>query len=132
MIRISKIFPTLLLLLFLGGCASLGFKAKYEKNWPQIKTGMTKNEVEQILGKPDSIISEYKHDEEQNVIALAIANTIFDGWFEKWCYGKSSILTTYLVIPFGPPGNIYVVYFDKNGEVVGLRKPVKEDNKNSS
>ena len=122
----TKTLTIIFLLLLFAGCAALGIKPKYIKNWPTIKTGMTKTEVEKALGKPDSIISEFKHGEGQSFFGKAIVNTLFDGWYEKWCYGKSSIVTSFFLTPFGPPGNIYIVYFNKNGKVTGLRYPTKE------
>jgi outer membrane protein assembly factor BamE (lipoprotein component of BamABCDE complex) len=127
--KIIKTLSIFFLLTLLAGCAALGIKPKYIQNWPTIKSGMTKIEVEKAIGKPDSIVSEFEYDENQSFIGKAIVNTLFDGWHEKWCYGKSSIVTNIFLIPFGPPGNIYIVYFDKNGKVVGLRCPTKEPKK---
>ncbi len=124
-----KISFIIFILLSFTGCTILGIQPRYIKNWPTIKKGMNKTEVEKTLGKPDSIVSEFNHDEGQSSIGKAIVNTLFDGWYEKWCYGKSSIISNFFLIPFGPPGNIYVVYFDKNGNVIGLRKPMKEPKK---
>jgi outer membrane protein assembly factor BamE (lipoprotein component of BamABCDE complex) len=114
-----------LIIAFLIGCSTLGFIPKYSKNWSCIKTGMTKSEVRSLLGKPSSIKSAFSYEENANPLEKFFVNAVFDGWYEKWYYGKapSTLGTLIPFYPFGSPSGAYIVYFDKNETVVAFSSP---------
>jgi outer membrane protein assembly factor BamE (lipoprotein component of BamABCDE complex) len=124
-IKVKIYICIIFFLLILSSCAIFGIKPKYIQNWSDAKTGMKKEDIKNILGNPDTIIYNLEYKEDQNLLGKIIVNFLYDGWYEKWCYGKNSILTSNFLLPFGPHGDIYIVYFNKEGKVVGFRQPKK-------
>ena len=110
------------------GCATFGFKPKYEKNWQSVKVGMERSEVEKLLGKPESISTAMRFTEGENSIGAVVVKTLYGGWHEKWYYGDSPGFFDIILpaFPFGGrPIEAHIVYFGKDGEVIGLSEPGK-------
>ncbi|MEJ2158613.1 MAG: hypothetical protein P8X96_25080 [Desulfobacteraceae bacterium] len=91
---------------------------------------MTKDEIEETLGKPNSIKSAIRYEDGASLIGKFFINAMFDGWYEKWYYGKDpSILSSIIPFyPFGSPRKTYIVYFDKEGRVAGYLEPSDNGN----
>jgi hypothetical protein len=129
-LKTMKFRPTHIAIILIAcqfvGCASLGFKPKYEKNWQSVKIGMEKSEVAKLLGKPDSISTAMRFTEGENSIGAVIVKTLYGGWHEKWYYGDSPGFFDLIlpVFPFGGrPIEAHIVYFGKDGQIIGLSKP---------
>ncbi len=96
----------LLAALLLASCSPPAF----ESNWYRLQSGMTKVEVETILGTPSAKVRQ-RH-----------ANAPYAQW---WQYGNSlSTFVTGIVFPDAPPDEVFGVYFDAEGRVTDFRRPL--------
>ena len=86
---------------------------------------MTKADIKEILGEPNSIKSAFRYKENADPIGKFFVNAMFDGWHEKWYYGKKpSILSSIIPFyPFGVPSQSYIIYFDDKNKVVWYTAP---------
>jgi outer membrane protein assembly factor BamE (lipoprotein component of BamABCDE complex) len=91
---------------------------------------MTKAEIEETLGKPNSKKSAIRYQDDASLLGKLLINAMFDGWYEKWYYGKDPSILSSIVpfYPFGPPNKTYIVYFNKDGRVAGYLEPSDDDN----
>lgn len=96
-------------LLLLAACES-----QHETNWGNLKQGMSKDEVSQLLGEPSSRVDARRQG---NDIVVA---------FDRWQYGDNlSTLATGVVFPGEAPDRVWAVYFDEEGRVIDFRPPVR-------
>ena len=90
--------------------AASGCESRYQENWERLKPGMTKVQVEDLLGEPSSRY-EPRTDNGRVVIAE-----------ERWQYGDNlSTLATGAVFPSEAHPRAWVVYFDDKGQVKSFR-----------
>lgn len=87
---------------------------------------MSKAEIKEILGEPNSVKSAFQYKDDADPIGKFFVNAMFDGWYEKWYYGKKpSILGTIIPFyPFGVPSKSYIVYFNDKNKVVRYSGPI--------
>ncbi len=122
------ILPFLSIILFTS-CSELEKTPKYETNWPQVKIGMSKHEVVDLLGEsysksePGKVGYDPNNTLFENAVGAIIVKTILDDWWERWHYGKFELFENM----FSPSDKAYVVYFDYQGKVVHLREPISDD-----
>ncbi|MCA9286646.1 MAG: outer membrane protein assembly factor BamE [Phycisphaerales bacterium] len=99
------------LALVLGGC-----------NWPkaaawdEVETGMTEEQVRELLGSPSSV----------HAVPEDLRDTRdFAGW---WQYGDNlSSRATNAVFPDQPDNRVWVVFLSAEGRVVGKRPPLEPE-----
>lgn len=95
----------MLVLLWIAGCES-----QYQENWGRLKPGLTKPQVEELLGPPSSRY-EPRSDGAKAVIAQ-----------ERWQWGDNlSSLATGAVFPGEPHPHAWVVWFDEKGRVASFQ-----------
>jgi hypothetical protein len=123
--RMQYYFSTLLLLslTFMIGCSGSQKVPQYQANWSKLQTGMSKQEVINILGDPPSKSTPACKAGMVESAALALAdNDLFnDLHYEHWEYGKFGLFENILF----PSDAAYVVYFDSNEKVVSFREPLE-------
>jgi len=89
-------------------------ESQHEQNWARLQRGLTKTEVEQLLGEPSSRIDARR---EGGDVVVAV---------DRWQYGDNlSTLATGVVFPGEAPDRVWAVYFDDEGRVVGFREPIR-------
>ena len=100
-------------------------RASFEDCWNRVQVGMSKAEVEALLGEPNSVYGP------GNSLLL---NWLFDDTLEKWAYGHRRSLTTQASFPYigvpldgllNPEAQDHVVYFSKDGMVVKTVYPYR-------
>ena len=92
-------------LALLAGCES-----QYQENWGRLKPGMTRTQVEDLLGAPSSRY-EPRSDDGKVVVSQ-----------ERWQYGDNlSSLATGAVFPGEPHPHAWVVWFDEKGQVASFQ-----------
>ena len=122
--RYLSLSMMLLVSVFLIGCSA----PRYAANWDQLKMGMTKAEVINLLGKPMAESEPLKLESAADKFSLRagaeliIAKSLFDGWYERWGYGQFEMFDNLML----PSNKAYVVYFNRTGKVVKLRCPLSE------
>ena len=85
-------------------------ESRYQENWQRLKPGMTKTQVEDLLGEPSS---RYEPRKENGKVVIAE---------ERWQYGDNlSTLATGAVFPSEAHPRAWVVYFDEKGAVTSFR-----------
>jgi len=90
-----------------------GCDAQYKENWHRLDDGMTKDQVEALLGEPSSRI-----DAKREGIEIVVP-------YDRWQYGDNlSTLATAALFPAEAPDRVWVVYFDEHGRVVGYREAI--------
>ena len=124
----------LALVIILPGCSVSEKTPQYEANWSRLKVGMSKEEVIELLGESPSRSIPGSTDSIENFITfITDANlpepiaqeladdNFFDNFrYEHWHYGKFGFLENLIV----PSDNAYVVYFNKDGQLVSFREPL--------
>lgn len=119
----------LALVIVLPGCSVSEKAPQYEANWSKLKVGMSKEEVIDILGESSSRsipgISDFMENfiTDANLpepIAQELTNdNFFDNFrYEHWHYGTFDFLENLIF----PSDNAYVVYFNKDGQLVSFRE----------
>lgn len=104
----------------------------YVQAWPQMKLGMTHEQVRSLLGEPTVVIAARRArprpeaDTEPNGVAGAMAQQFLtqglcDPSYEEWVYAVSGTL--------GWAKNGSTVYFGDDGTVVGYRRPTGDQAK---
>ena len=124
-------------LIALAGCSKV---PRFERNWHQVKVGMSKEQVEFILGEPTvkhgpaKVTIKSDGDSEPTIAAAAgLGFAIFGTGDECWEYfaleqrelteeekGREIVKAL-----FGPRDESYVVYFASAGKVKKMRSPAK-------
>lgn len=118
---------SIIALLAFAGCAT----PVYVTNWKQIELGMTQKRVRDLLGEPHSLSAPMDPKVKATVKvdgtnvppelveqgAKLFLGALFDRNHERWIYGQDSFI--------GPPDKAFAVYFDKQGKVIGYRRPSK-------
>lgn len=101
----------LLGLLLLAGCAQ-----QYQDNWHLLHTGMTKDQVEALLGKPSSTyVSPVTQEADGGSLARAR---------ERWQYGDTlSSLGTRVIFPDEADQRTWRVFFGADGRVIEFERP---------
>ncbi len=90
--------------------ASLSCESVYQENWGRLKPGMTKEQVEELLGSPSS---HYEPRSEDGRVIIAQ---------ERWQYGDNlSSLATGAMFPSEAHPRAWVVYFNEQGQVTSFR-----------
>ena len=106
---------------------------RLEKNWLLVKPGMSKAEVELLLGTPACIYSA-GHVESDSFLGSLALTFVFDTFQEKWAYGDRPFLSATSEFPYvGPSGrgwlapdeDDHVVYFTAEGVVTKKAYPYR-------
>jgi outer membrane protein assembly factor BamE (lipoprotein component of BamABCDE complex) len=98
--------PALLLAVLLP-CAC---ESRHQENWDRLKVGMTRVQVEDLLGEPSS---RYEPRTENGKVIVPE---------ERWQYGDNlSTLATGVVFPTDADARAWAVYFDADGRVSRFR-----------
>jgi hypothetical protein len=120
------------LALLAAGCMQPTEPPRYATNFEQIKTGMPRLKVQELLGEP------YRADYRKGVVAprpsarsegsteraelLQALGGAEPAWSERWQYGRFS------VSDFGGllrgSDKAFIVWFDQDAAVIAFRKPV--------
>lgn len=109
----------LVMVLLVGGCATT--PPKYQCNWNQVQVGMTKDQVGKLLGDSSVKVgpTEFKAQSGSDSLGELLGAWVFDLQYERWDYGEGGL--DYIL---APSPKAYVVYFDREGQVVKFRGPV--------
>jgi hypothetical protein len=84
--------------------------SRYQENWDRLKVGMTRSQVEDLLGEPSSRYE--PRTEDGKVVILE----------ERWQYGDNlSTLATGAMFPSEAHPRAWVVYFNEKGNVRAFR-----------
>jgi SmpA / OmlA family len=96
--------------LALVALVTLACESRHQENWSRLKPGMTKTQVEDLLGEPSS---RYEPRTEDGKVIVAE---------ERWQYGDNlSTLATGAMFPSEAHPRAWVVYFDDKGQVTTFR-----------
>ena len=88
----------------------LACESQYQENWGRLKPGMTRAQVEDLLGTPSS---RYEPRTENGQVIVDRA---------RWQYGDNlSTLATGVVFPTDADARAWAVYFDAEGRVSRFR-----------
>ena len=99
--------------LALAGCES----PRYETNWNRIHAGMTRAEVESMLGQPSSTYVPPPPDPSSSMRPSPARG-------ERWQYGDTlSSMATRAVFPDEADERAWCVFFGPDGTVSGFRPP---------
>lgn len=103
------------MLIFLASC-----RTPNAQNFSQLKIGMDKDEVLDLLGPPSSKWTPAASDDEQDPPSE---------WSARWQYGDclSSAAST-AIAPDIAPDRVWVVRFDEDDRVIGFRTPIRHPN----
>ena len=100
------------LLIGVLGVFLLGCTPEYRTNFPQLKEGMSKTEVRELLGAPSVEVAP-RRDSDGAIIQGA-----------RWQYGDNlSTWTTSAVFSETEPDRVWIVWFDQEGLLSGSRAP---------
>jgi outer membrane protein assembly factor BamE (lipoprotein component of BamABCDE complex) len=100
-----RVLAALVLIAPLCACES-----RYQENWDRLKVGMSKVQVEDLLGEPSSRY-EARTDEGKVIVPET-----------RWQYGDNlSTLATGVVFPTDADARAWAVYFDADGRVSRFR-----------
>lgn len=121
------------LALLAAGCASSGKPPKYIGNFDQVRPGMSKSQVNKLLGLP-ALVSTYPDaqphvavpdpNDDWSALRMDVENVFSDG--ELWQYGRYN-LSDYSQPPElldGSPKS-FAVWFDNRGRVIRSRRPLQ-------
>lgn len=87
---------------------------QYRENWSRLQPGMTREQVESLLGEPSSRIAARREG-----LQIIVP-------FERWQYGDNlSTLATGALFPAEAPDRVWAVYFDDEGRVIDFREPIR-------
>jgi len=100
--------------------------AEFEARWESVKIGMSKADVEALLGTPQNVypVQAVQSDSDLGTVVMGI---IFESYVERWAYGRRRSLTLLREFPFVcpaldgfmmPEDEDYVLYFSPTGEVI--------------
>ncbi len=114
-----------LVLALIGLRVGLGMLARHriETRWAQVQVGMSRDEVEALLGSPANVYAAGVPQSNSVVGSLLVAGML-DSLWEKWAYGRRRLFAFQPKFPFVglaldgfllPEPNDYVVYFSAEG-----------------
>jgi hypothetical protein len=121
--RATTTIALLATVVFCSGCSTTPAVAQH---WNQLKPGLTKQAVTNLIGTPRSIhapieVEPQPHDSWLKIaFEDAIIKSIFDAWYERWEFGDFGMFDSLIQ----PADTAFIVYFDSGGRVVKLRRPV--------
>jgi hypothetical protein len=93
---------------------------RYETNWNRVQTGMTREQVAELLGEPSSRHRPKYSDEER----LQAATTGTAVVAERWQYGDTlSSFATGALMPNEADERAWCVFFGPDGTVTDRRTP---------
>lgn len=99
----------------LCGCAP----PQYETNWSHMHAGMTRDEVQALLGKPSSTFTPRAQRSDGEADASARSNAM-----ERWQYGDTlSSLGTRALFPEEADERTWCVFFGPDGKVTEFERP---------
>lgn len=143
-ISLSRILTTAILLLMLLGCDS---KELSVSQWHLINREMTKAEILSVIGDPDGecapavsegITNGSSEPTLTEVAAFGVGSAMFGTPQEYWEYypprkadqhreqSQEDAIKAAIGSLFGPADESYVVYFNSDGTVAKLRRPLAE------
>ena len=104
---------------------------RFERHWAQVKPGMSKAEVQALLGTP---ADDYPAGAPQSgsILGNILGDMILDSFSEKWAYGRRRLIAFQPQFPFVglafdgllmPEDEDYVVYFSAQGKVLKKAHP---------
>lgn len=106
----------------LAACVALAAcdAPRYETNWNRVQTGMTREQVAELLGEPSSRHRPKYSDEER----LQAATTGTAVVAERWQYGDTlSSFATGALMPNEADERAWCVFFGPDGTVTDRRTP---------
>ena len=108
--------PSHLIILIMACLMSAGCRAPAPHAFGMLQTGMTQDQVMDLLGPPSSRWDAPEPEKDEPPLP----------WAVRWQYGDnlSTTASTAIGREIAPDG-VWVVAFDDNGKVVGFRKPVE-------
>ena len=120
--------------LFIAWSASTWYRdRRLADGWSKIRTGMSKTEVELLLGSPQNVY--FAHQvQSDSLIETLVENWLRDSFREKWAYGRRRKWGFQPQFPYlaltlegfmGPEGDDYVIYFSAGGKVVKKTYPYR-------
>jgi len=118
-IRKRYLFAALLapLVLWLLCSSAAGYRQRtFAAAWARIHTGMSKDEVRQLLGEPDTIYVAGTTPS-NSLIETVFTNFLFDSTFEKWAYGRRRLIAVAPTFPYIGPSYHMVVGLGRNEPV---------------
>jgi hypothetical protein len=104
-----------------------------EREWAQVRLGMSKSEVESVLGTPANVYCAASLQTGSFVESL-VTGWLFDSFLEKWAYGRRGLFEIQRAFPFispafdgflAPEDDDYVLYFSAEGRVVKKVHPYR-------
>lgn len=96
----------------------MGCESQYQENWSRVRAGMTKEQVEHLLGPPSS---KYQAKTEDGKVIIAQ---------DRWQYGDNlSTLATGAMFPEEPHPRAWSIKFDSYGKVTEIQVPEWETKK---
>jgi hypothetical protein len=134
-IRKRSLFAALLMplvLWLLVSCAAGYRQRAFDAAWARIHTGMSKDEVRQLLGEPDTIYA--AGTPSNSLIETVFTNFLFDSTFEKWAYGRRRLIAVAPTFPYigpaldgfiAPEVDDHVIYFTGGGTVLSREYPYR-------
>lgn len=130
--RSQRLVWTLPLALLAAGCMQPTEPPRYATNFDQVKVGMPRLKVRELLGEP------YRADYRKGVVAprpsvdtatsperaelLRALGGVEPAWSERWQYGKFGVADLGGLIQGSDKA--FIVWFDQDAAVISLRKPV--------
>jgi hypothetical protein len=93
---------------------------RYENNWNRVQTGMTREQVTELLGEPSSR-HRPKYSEEERLQAATTGTAVVA---ERWQYGDTlSSFATGALMPNEADERAWCVFFGPDGTVTERRAP---------
>ena len=93
---------------------------RYENNWNRVQTGMTREQVTELLGEPSSR-HRPKYSEEERLQAATTGTAVVA---ERWQYGDTlSSFATGALMPNEADERAWCVFFGPDGTVTDRRTP---------
>jgi|GEM_PF-4212927 len=107
------------------------FQPSFDDRWENVPTGMSKDQVEDILGNPNQIYPA-GGVQSDSLVGTIVATWLLDSFHERWAYGhrrhlESSPTFPYVAVAMDgfmiPEDDDYVVYFSIDGKVIKKSRP---------
>lgn len=134
--RKRPVFFTLLMLtvlLFAVRAIASMRDLRFEDRWTQVEVGMTKDDVQGLLGEPVQVYPAKKIDASSGKDGLMLA-LLFNVDHEEWAYGERRQLAAQPTFPFvtlasdgflQPEHDDHVLIFSDDGRVIEKRYPYR-------